>query len=714
MLEGEPQRSFGEHSLKSVYEGAVISDMQQSYPLAFDIHTATPPPTDPQTIMQRADEVTTIQRMLSDAQASAVMLIGNPGAGKSTLAALLYNRLLLSKQQGLPAPHHLVWLSIGTYTTLPDLFAAILAGLKIPYAGFFLLRPEQQAGVLLQSLRRSQENALIVLDQFESLLHPEVSQGVAGRGALPLFLELLQTDLGASRFLLTGYSSPYNEEMEDTRVRSCLVSRMSIPEGVAFLQRRSVQGSPEELSLVWQRCAGHVFALLLFNALISLSGISLSYLLTSPDYQPLWSGEVTFQLINSVYQYLNPLQYALMRTLGLFNEPVPLQGIIMALVGKDVTGSSKHPPYAAFEREIGILSELSLVQRSENLAGTTCYLLHPLLRQYMLENYAADKRRSEELSSLGIDVSSNLPANSPEALQAVLAPGHLRVAEYYLHVARETSPPRDQRKNLQNVQPIVSAIRHLCLGGYWQRACDLLFEEGLHESMVQWGAWNTLIGLYTGLLPPFGMLVRRDELLVYSHVGMLYGRMGEYQQSQAYFEQALSIQRQTGDQQGEATIRVNQGELHRVRGEYEQAQANFEQALALIEEDKEPQMRSILLHNLGLLYQGKKSYLQARTYYREALRLISTVPGQYNKGMILTNLGMLLYEQGEHLEGVALLLIALHIRQEVQDQSVTSLATFLQALKQRMGQAAYDQMSLEAVKIQPQVLSRFVPVDMRQ
>ncbi len=712
MLEGEPQKSFGERSLTSVYEGAVIPDAQQPYPLALDIHTATPPPTDPRTIMQRADEVTTIQRMLSDAQASAVMLIGNPGAGKSTLAALLYNRLLLSKQQGLPAPHHLVWLSIGTYTTLPDLFAAILVGLKIPYAGFFLLRPDQQAGVLLQSLRRPQENALIVLDQFESLLHPEVSQGVAGRGALGLFLELLQTDLGASRFLLTGYSSPYNEEMEETRVRSCLVSRMSIPEGVAFLQRRSVQGSPEELSLVWQRCAGHIFALLLFNALVSLSGISLSYLLTSPDYKPLWSGEVTFQLISSVHQYLNPLQYALMRTLSLFNEPVPLQGIIMSLLGTNSAGN--HPPYEVFEHEIGILSELSLVQRSVNLVGVTCYLLHPLLRQFMLENYAVDKRRSEELSSLGIDVSTNLPANSPEALQAVLSPGHLQVAEYYLHVARETSPPRDQRKSLQNVQPIISAVRHLCLGGYWQRACDLLFEEGLHESMVQWGAWNTLIGLYTGLLPPFGMLVRRDELLVYSHIGMLYGRMGEYQQSQSYFEQALAIQRQVGDYQGEATIRVNQGELYRLRGEYDQAQSNFEQALGLIEENQDPQLRCILLHNLGLLYQSKKSYLQARTYYLEALRLASTLPGQYNKGLILTNLGLLLYEQGEHLEGVALLLIALHVRQELQDQTATTLVAFLQALKQRMGQAAYDQMCKEAVKKQPQVLSRFVPVDMRQ
>jgi tetratricopeptide (TPR) repeat protein len=714
MLEGEPQKSLGERSLKSVYESASMPPgKRQSQPLAVDIHTYMPPPTDPLTIMQRADEVNTIQRMLSDAQTSAVILIGNPGAGKSTLAALLYNRLLLSTQQGLPAPHHLIWLGIGTYTTLPDLFAAILAGLNMPNAGFFQLKPDQQAGVLLQALKRPQENALIILDQFESLLHPEVSQGVAGRGALALFLEMLQTELGASRFLLTGYSSPYNEEMENTRVRSCLVSRMSIPEGVALLQRRSVQGSPEELSLVWQRCAGHVFALILFNALVSLSGISLSYLLNSADFQPLWSGEVTYQLINSVYQYLNPLQYALMRTLGLFNEPVPLEGIVLALMGKSYQSGNKTVS-AAFEREMAILTKLSLVQSSLNIAGLTFYLLHPMLRQYMLENYLPDKRRSEELLPLGIDISSKTSPNSPDALQVMLASGHLQASEYYLYVAHTFCPPREQRKDLQDIQPIVSAIRHLCLGGYWQRGCDLLFEEGLHECMVQWGAWNTLIGLYSGLLPPFGMLVRRDELLVYGHVGMLYGRMGEYQQSQSYFEQALTVQRQMGDHHGEATILVNQGELYRLRGEYELAQTNFAQALSLLEEEKEPELRCILLHNLGLFYQGQKEYSQARKYYFEALRLASTLQGQYNKGMILTNLGMLLYEQGEQLEGVALLLIALYIREEVLDQTVVSLETFLLALEQRMGHDSYVQMCQHAVKIQSLVLSRFVPLDMRQ
>ncbi len=125
-------------------------------------------------------------------------------------------------------------------------------------------------------------------------------------------------------------------------------------------------------------------------------------------------------------------------------------------------------------------------------------------------------------------------------------------------------------------------------------------------------------------------------------------------------------------------------------------------------------MHCIVLHNLGLLYQSKKDYSQARQYYLEALRMASTLPSQHNKGMILTNLGMLLYEQGEHLEAIALLLIALHIRQGLQDQSVVSLETFMLALEQRMGHDSYLYMRQEAVKIQSQVLSRFVPIDMRQ
>src|SRR5260370_28536262 len=152
------------------------SEIQPSAQAAIRISTTSPPPIDPQTTMQRADEINTVQNMLNDGHTSSVVLIGSPGGGKSTLAALIYQRLQLAKQQGLSAPQHLVWLTLDSYTTLPDLIAAILNGVGTQEPGLFLLKPEQQISILLRTLRRPQQNALMVLDQFGSLLYPDVNQ----------------------------------------------------------------------------------------------------------------------------------------------------------------------------------------------------------------------------------------------------------------------------------------------------------------------------------------------------------------------------------------------------------------------------------------------------------------------------------------------------------------------------------------------------------
>ena len=174
---------------------------------AFGVQT-TPPLLDPDVIMQRADEIGVIQHMLTDVQASTVLLVGDPGVGKSTLAALIYHRLLLAQQANMPAPHHLVWLTVNSYTTLSDLLAAILQGIEIQITDFLLLSLEQQIQLVQRALQRSQGNALFVLDQFELLLSLETNRGGVTPQELHLFLGLLQTDLGASRFLLTCTTTP--------------------------------------------------------------------------------------------------------------------------------------------------------------------------------------------------------------------------------------------------------------------------------------------------------------------------------------------------------------------------------------------------------------------------------------------------------------------------------------------------------------------------
>ncbi|GAC1428407.1 MAG: hypothetical protein PVS3B3_34740 [Ktedonobacteraceae bacterium] len=685
---------------------------------AFGVHT-TPPLLDPDVIMQRADEIGVIQRLLTDVQTNAVILVGAPGVGKSTLAALIYHRLLLAQQANMSAPRYLVWLTVNSYTTLADILAAILQGVEVQIEDFSLLPLEQQIPLVQRALQQPQRNALLVLNQFESLLHP----GRNGNGMTPqdihLFLSFLQADLGSSRFLLTSATAPFDEQqmMEQTPIRVYLVSRISIPEGIALLQQRGIMGTPEEVSLVWQRCGGHVFALLLFGSLVKLSGIALGYLLLAPEHQSLWSGNIASNILTMLYQYLPARQKQVLRCLSLFSEPVSLQAIAMTITSGNSPTSASEQFYAHIGQELQTLIHLNLVQSVQDNTLDAFFSLHPLLCQFVQEHYLEEIEQQEDAyATQGRNGWLNLPHQRAEAQGVALAIGHAAVANYYYMLAQQQVLPQEQRTRLQDIEPLLATIRHLCLGQRWQQACDLLFKEGLHESLVRWHAWYTLIALYTMLLPPLGVLSRRDEGLLSSHLAMVYGRVGNKQKNGEYLEQALNIQHETEDTLGEAVTLANQGELSRMGGEREQAHIHFEKALLLSRQQPDQQrqqviqLQCIILHNMGLLYYDAKDYGPALSCYLHALRLTYKLQEQHDRGTILTNLGLLLYEQGQQLEGIAVLLAALQLRKSLLDPGVVLLERFFVALEQRIGSPAYASLYQSALGTQQQILAHLMQV----
>lgn len=682
----------------------------QRQPFSFSFDAITPPTTDPATIMQRADEVNTLQSMLGDAQTSVVTLSGYSGAGKSTLAALLFQRLQLAAQSGLPAPKHLVWLRIGPYSTLPDVIAAILSRVNTVHdPAIFQQTPEQQITALLRSLSRPQEPALVVLDAFDRFLDPVSNQPLEGRGAVALFLERLQSDIGASRVLLICNRSPYNlQEAQGNHVRSYLVSRISIPEGIALLQQRGVQGSYEELSLVWQRCAGHAYSLVLFSTLCKLSRFPIGYYVQAPESQYLWNGEVVPHLIATTYRSLNPMQRTLMRTLCLFDEPVTWDGLQAVMNAGD-----QYDP-ATCEQELHTLLQLSLAKQTTNRHNAPCYTLHPLLHQYVNEHYllSVEQPRQERFAtSLGVVSPITPPVLDNETQEVALAAAHIHVANYYQQQIGEQYVPREKRHSVQDIEAILATIRHRCSGWHWQEACDLLFREGLYESMVQWGAWNTLVNLYALMLPPSGVLTRRDEGLVNNHLGLLYGRLGDYQRSYLYYEEALALQRKIGDTHGEATSLTNEGEMFRAMGDIARARANFQQVSQLNTSLRDPLVDIVVQHNLGLLYHGEKNYADALRCYQDALQLAQNAREEYNRGTILTNIGVLLFEQGYQAESLAVMLYVLKARERLQFHTLEFLQSFVETLEHHLGMEAYAGLRKTALAMQEQVIARLTTVN---
>src|SRR5579883_488639 len=413
--------------------------MQQPAYFTFGIQAHTPPIFDARTLLPRTDEVNAVATLLSELRTQTVLLTGESGVGKSTLAALLFTQFQNHILEGLPGFRHCIWLRPGPRTTWPDIINALLNALQVsPHSGTL----SQQTGVqpLYDALRRPGQGALIVLDQCEELFDRAIEAqnqeapytvGI-GLSSAVRFLEMLQQDLGESRILLTCTKSPFGTDYREAPgVREYVVGGVTIVEGIHLLQQRSVLGLQQDLSTVWQRCSGHIYSLLLFSALKSLSGFSMHYLLNSPPYQILWDGNVTQNLVEAVAGFLNPVQMSLARALCLFREAAPLDGITEVAAGENAQLEANT---WLLEQEMKNLVTLGLVEQVERYDGQAGYRLHSLLTTYLLSHYLeSDQRRisSYLTSSLGVADQPDLIQASIEERRIALAAGHMRVASYY-------------------------------------------------------------------------------------------------------------------------------------------------------------------------------------------------------------------------------------------------------------------------------------------
>ena len=402
-----------------------------------------PPITDPRTIQQREHVVETVYTWLTQEDISALALTGIGGAGKSTLAALLFRYAEERRARHIgPFASETLWMTIDPTVSFTDLVGNLFEALGRPIPDLRNLAPHNQALMLFNALNTTDEPRLIIFDQFENLLNWDTGFALADRPGVGEWIDILNSQQCTCRILLTSLPRPSGtRDYPPTFLQEYPVQGLEIAEGIALLQNRGVSGTEQELQAAVAYCKGHAFSLSLLASLVHDHTISLPSLLRDPL---LWIGNIARNVLDYIYSsQLNQAQRELLLAFSVYREPV-LLGAAEAII-TDISRTQIMDALKALR-----------VQHLIEPTGEGHYQLHAIITEYVQGHF---------------DESSEL-ANK-EARKA----RHQRAAQYYQHLAETNAHPLDERRNASDIHDFIEAIWQYCQADQQQEAYNLIEQE---------------------------------------------------------------------------------------------------------------------------------------------------------------------------------------------------------------------------------------------
>jgi tetratricopeptide (TPR) repeat protein len=141
--------------------------------------------------------------------------------------------------------------------------------------------------------------------------------------------------------------------------------------------------------------------------------------------------------------------------------------------------------------------------------------------------------------------------------------------------------------------------------------------------------------------------------------GVLYRRVGRYDEAQAQFQQCLDASRAMGLEAQQIYALIDLSFLASARGQAVEAQSYAQQAVTIAEQKKLENLAASGLLELGNSYSSRQDYEKAEHYFNQAIQLARSNKGRFGEALGMMNLsGVYIYtlrvDQGLQLAQQAL------------------------------------------------------------
>lgn len=608
------------------------------------------PPALPSSVQRRSMIVKQIYKRLTQLDTTALVLTGMGGAGKTTLATLVYHYAKKQSQAGkVPFTAEPLWVAINQSFTMADLIKCVFDALGRPLSDFSSLTPQEQAKLLFHALDAVDKPRLVILDQFEHFLDAQTGQALPDHPGVHEWLGLLNSRTCACRVLLISRLYPHViPGYLSESIGELPIPKMEMTESIILLrdllQALDIKSTKSELQTTVQQCGGDPLTLrMLVTLLESDKNLNMTVFLNDPRYDQSWKGAIAPALLNTIYQHqLDKAQRSLLLAFSVFREPVPLEATRAI-----VEFFTKAP--VSFEQLLPIQDTLRNRYLLED-AGLSRYQLHPIVASYARDHFDEKNEQANHLT---------LPA------------AHAKAAEFYQQQAEKTCPPRKQRKNLLDFHDFVEATWHWCRAECQKTAYELICKEELFADIQRCGGNTTLFELYRSLIPSETWQPEPIQAAqIYNEFGEIQRTLGQKREAQSNLKKALSLFQGLRNLEGQVKTLNNLGAVYRNLGQLERALSCYQQALQTCDMMVAPYLhgKAAALNNMGVIsfYVGQKEH--ALKFFEQALVIQHTINDQDEEARTLVNIGKVYDIQKKRDEAHQKYLEALHIFQEIGDR----------------------------------------------